>query len=254
MTSVRLDDRDLLSRLVGIDTTSSRSNREAIDFLCDYLDRPGIRLDRVPAGDGKENLVAQVGPDAGDGSGLTLSGHLDCVPPGDGWTGDAFRLEERGDHLYARGSCDMKGFDALAVNAMARAAEEKVSSPLALVLTCDEEVGGVGAAALADAWPRERVLPRATIIGEPTMLKVVRMHKGHLKFHVSRQGEAAHSGSPHLGRNATDSLGGVLAVLETMAGEFRNEATATSAFFHDVPNPVLCVVGVEAGAAWNVVP
>ncbi|MBG80562.1 MAG: acetylornithine deacetylase [Phycisphaerae bacterium] len=254
MSNTPLDDRSLLGKLVGFDTTSSRSNREVIDFICNYLDLPGVTLDRFDAGEGKENLVAQVGGPAEPASGLTLSGHLDCVPAGDGWTGDAFDLQERNGLLYARGSCDMKGFDALAINSMRAAADRELAHPLAMVLTCDEEIGGVGAAALVDAWPEGRVLPRDTIIGEPTMLEVVRMHKGHMKFKLVQRGQSAHSGSPHLGRNATSNAGRVLGLLQQLGEDFQKVRTASSPSFADVPNPVLCVVGVDAGVAWNIVP
>ena len=84
MSTRLLSDQDLLARLVAFDSTSSRSNRPIVDFICDYLDRPGVVSERFPAGEGKENLVVEVGSARGSEHGLTLSGHLDCVPPGEG--------------------------------------------------------------------------------------------------------------------------------------------------------------------------
>ena len=77
-----LSDAELLSRLVGFDTTSRNSNLALADCLCDYLDRPGVRLARNPSADGgKTNVVAWIGPEpAGDRQGLVLSGHMDVVP------------------------------------------------------------------------------------------------------------------------------------------------------------------------------
>ncbi|MDG2422494.1 MAG: M20 family metallopeptidase [Phycisphaerales bacterium] len=254
MASPLIDDRELLAKLVGLDTTSARSNRDAIDAICDYLDRPGLRLHRLAAGEGKENLVVEAGPDDGTGSGLTLSGHLDCVPTGEGWTTDPFELIERDGALFGRGACDMKGFDALAINALARAASQELSAPLALVLTCDEEIGGVGAACLVDSWPSDHVLPRSTIIGEPTLLKVVRMHKGHLKFYVRIHGSPGHSGNPTAGRNALAAGASAVGVLSGIAKAFQEMRTDTSAYFDDVSHPVLAVVGMESGQAWNIIP
>ncbi|MEE8459687.1 MAG: hypothetical protein V3S08_07430, partial [Phycisphaerales bacterium] len=75
-----LTDRDLLARLVGFDSTSSRSNLPIADFVCNYLDRSGVRVERQPGPDDtKVNVIAFAGPDAGTG-GLTFSGHLDVVP------------------------------------------------------------------------------------------------------------------------------------------------------------------------------
>ena len=95
------EDIRLLAELVAIDTTSSKSNVPAIDLAADRLQVPGIELLRLPAHEGKENLVAIVGELDGSGSGLVLAGHLDCVPPGTGWTSDAFTLTERDGRLHA---------------------------------------------------------------------------------------------------------------------------------------------------------
>lgn len=254
MTKTMLNDQDLLSRLVAIDTTSELSNGPIIDFISDYLDRPGLTTLRFDAGQGKENLVVHSGSLDGSGSGMTLSGHLDCVPVGTGWTTDPHELHERDGRLFARGSCDMKGFDALAVNAMARQAESSDGHPLALVLTCDEELGSLGAASLVEQWPSELVLPRSTIIGEPTMLEVVRMHKGHLKFTIRLSGASGHSGTPASGINAIEIAGQAINAIGELIKSFDEIRTESSPMFDSVPHPVLSIVGVDGGAAWNIIP
>ena len=254
MASHLMEDRELLAKLVGLETTSALSNRGVVDVICDYLDRPGVRIHRLPAAGDKENLVVEVGPECQDGSGLTLSGHLDCVPAGEGWSHGPFDLLERDGRLFGRGACDMKGFDALAINAMARVADGTLEAPLALVLTCDEEIGGVGAAQLVEAWPRDRQLPRSTIIGEPTMMNVVRMHKGHLKFFVRIRGASGHSGNPTVGQNALVAGGAAVEVLARIGDDFKEIRTATSGCFEDVAHPVLAVVGMTSGQAWNITP
>lgn len=249
-----LTDQELLSRLVSIDTTSELSNRPIIDFICDYLDRPGLTIRRLESGQCKENLVAYAGSLDGSGEGLTLSGHVDCVPVGTGWSTDPHELNERDGKLFARGACDMKGFDALAVNAMARESESPSGKPLALVLTCDEELGSLGAASLVEQWPADLVLPRSTIIGEPTMLEVVRMHKGHLKFTIHLIGASGHSGTPTSGVNAIELAGTALHVIGGLVDEFEQKRTDASPIFDTVPHPVLAVVGIDGGAAWNIIP
>ncbi|MCH2134907.1 MAG: M20/M25/M40 family metallo-hydrolase, partial [Phycisphaerales bacterium] len=158
-------DVSLLRELVALDTTSERSNAPAVDLAVRRLDRPGIELVRMPVHDGKENLVAIVGELDGSGRGLLMAGHLDCVPAGEGWTTSAFDLQERDGRLHARGACDMKGFDAMAINLLDEAADRGLAHPLVLVLTCDEEVGGLGAKALVEQWPPDRRLPVAAVIG-----------------------------------------------------------------------------------------
>src|SRR5262249_5809708 len=116
-----LSDRDLFARLVAFDTTSHLSNLPMVDFLADYLDRPGVRITRLPSAAGdKANLLITRGPERHDGRGLMLSGHMDVVPAGEAnWNSDPFTLTEAGDTLVARGAADMKGFLALASNCLA---------------------------------------------------------------------------------------------------------------------------------------
>src|ERR1700681_1034552 len=155
-----LTDAGLLARLIAFDTTSRNSNLPLTDFLCDYLDRPGIRISRIPsAGGDKTNVVAWVGPEpTGDRRGLVLSGHMDVVPAEeDGWTSDPFTLTDGGDRWVARGTCDMKGFVALATNLAAEA--DRLRAPLALVFTYDEEVGTLGAKRLTECFPEAARLP-----------------------------------------------------------------------------------------------
>ena len=165
-----LSDRELLARLVAFDTTSHRSNREMADFVREYTDRPGIRIEEQPSPCGEKlNLILSTGPELDDRSGLTLSGHMDVVPALEpDWQSDPFTLTERDGNLYGRGSCDMKGFDALALNALVEASTRELSHPLVLALTYDEEIGTFGARHLVENWPRIARMPRACIVGEPT--------------------------------------------------------------------------------------
>jgi acetylornithine deacetylase len=111
---------DLLETLIGFDTTSSKSNMALIDFVRDYLGRHGIEAHLVHNEDKtKANLFATVGPERSGG--VALSGHTDVVPvDGQAWSSDPFTVTERDGKLYGRGTCDMKGFDALALAALPR--------------------------------------------------------------------------------------------------------------------------------------
>jgi acetylornithine deacetylase len=255
-----LPDAGLLGRLIAFDTTSRNSNLPLADFLCDYLDRPGIRISRVPSADGtKTNLVAWVGPEpTGDRRGLVLSGHMDVVPAEeDGWTSDPFTLTDGGDRWVARGSCDMKGFLALATNLAAEAVNagtETWRAPLALVFTYDEEVGTLGAKRLTESFPEAAALPRSAVIGEPTSLRVVRTHKGHFKLRVILHGISAHSGYPHLGANAIEPAGRVIGALAALRRELEAETPLNRELFPEVPFVPLNVGTVHGGSAINVVP
>lgn len=254
---MRLSDADLLSRLVAFDSTSRNSNLPIADFLCDYLDRPGVRIDRNPSSDGmKANVIAWIGPaPRDDRAGLVLSGHMDVVPADEaGWRSDPFTLADEGDRWVGRGACDMKGFLALAANLAAEADPGRLQAPLALVFTYDEEVGTLGAKRLLESYGPGSSLPRAAVIGEPTSLRVARAHKGHLKLRVTLHGRSAHSGYPHLGVNAIEPAGRVIGALAELRRELEQEAAPHRELFPEVPFVPLNVGTVHGGAAINVVP
>lgn len=254
---MRLSDADLLSRLVAFDSTSRNSNLPIADFLCEYLDRPGVRIDRNPSPDGRKvNVIAWIGPPPrGDRAGLVLSGHMDVVPADEaGWRNDPFELADEGDRWVGRGACDMKGFLALAANLAAEADPTRLRAPLALVFTYDEEVGTLGAKRLLESYAPGPSLPRAAIIGEPTSLRVARAHKGHLKLRITLHGRSAHSGYPHLGANAIEPAGRVIGALAELRRELEREAAPHSDLFPEVPFVPLNVGIVQGGAAINVVP
>ena len=130
-----LSDRDLLAGLVSFDSTSHKSNREIADFIRNYADRPTIRIHEQPSPCGEKlNLVLVTGPEVDDRSGLTLSGHMDVVPAVEpDWESDPFTLTERDGKLFGRGSCDMKGFDALALNAFVAASGRELADKKPLI-------------------------------------------------------------------------------------------------------------------------
>ncbi len=252
-----LSDAELLARLVGFDTTSRNSNLALADSLCDYLDRPGVRLARNPSADGrKTNVIAWIGPQPeGDRQGLVLSGHMDVVPAEeDGWHSPPFTLTDDGDRWVGRGACDMKGFVALAANLAAEARPEHWQAPLVLVFTYDEEVGTLGAKRLTESFPEAASLPRSAIIGEPTSLRVARAHKGHFKMRVTLHGVAAHSGYPHLGVNAIEPAGRVTVALSRLRHELEAEPAPNRELFLEVPYVPLNVGTIHGGSAINVVP
>ncbi|HEX9859334.1 MAG TPA: acetylornithine deacetylase, partial [Paracoccaceae bacterium] len=132
-----------------------------------------------------------------------LSGHTDVVPvDGQAWTSDPWTVTERGGRLYGRGTCDMKGFNALALAAVPLALAAGVKRPLQIALSYDEEVGCTGAPPMIAEMVR--VLPRAgaVVVGEPSMMKMVNGHKGGTGFKVHVTGFEVHSSIMHTGVNA----------------------------------------------------
>ncbi len=252
-----LSDSELLRRLIGFDSTSSGSILPIADFISEYLDREGIHAFRVGRADpDKVNLTFRLGPEAGsDRKGLVLSGHMDVVPATEqGWKSNPFELVDSGDRFIGRGTADMKGFLALAINAAAKTEVSRLRRPLFLIFTYDEEVGTLGAKEFVEEWPKDRPLPKWTVIGEPTSLRTIRMHKGHLKARITLSGTTAHSGYPHLGVNAIEKAGQVLSVLSELRQSLEGERSPHSRSFTDVPWVTLNVGTIQGGTAVNIVP
>jgi acetylornithine deacetylase len=179
---------------------------------------------------------------------------MDVVPAGEGWTSDPFSLVERDGALYARGSADMKGFLALAANLAREADPSQLTRPLVLLLTYDEELGTLGARHFHDTWPADHPLPRQAVIGEPTLMRPIRVHKGHLKARFTFHGVSAHSAYPHLGKNAIEPAGKLIVALSELRRRLEGERLPSSAHFPEVPAPSLNVARVDGGTAINIVP
>lgn len=245
---------EILDRLVAFDTTSSRSNRELIDWVRDYLGRHGIAAQLTSAGEGKANLFATIGSgDAGERGGVILSGHTDVVPVvGQEWTSDPFRLAEREGRLYGRGTADMKGFIALALALVPEAVRRKLSVPLHLAFTHDEEVGCLGAPALIRELPAGMARPVMAIIGEPTSMQVANRQKGLSLFRTRVSGLEGHSSAPDRGVSAIAAAAEIIAEIGRVHAEARAGARAESGF--DPPHTTLSVGTISGGTAVNIIP
>ncbi len=250
---------DLLRRLVAFDTTSSKPNRPLIEAVAAWIEGDGATTRIFDAGEDKASLLAWKGPAPdGSGRGLTLCGHTDVVPALEpSWRTDPFTLSELDGRLYGRGTADMKGFLALALDAFLSVEGDRLRAPLALLFTHDEEVGTLGARFLVEEHGSELArVPRATVIGEPTELRAVRLHKGHLKMRFDIEGESAHSAYPHLGHNAIEPLGTLICAMSEERRRLERDSPSlpSSAYFPEVPFAALNVATVEGGVAVNVVP
>lgn len=189
----QMDARAILERLVAFPTVSRDSNLDLVDWVSDYLAGFGVTARRVASPCGrKAHLFAQVGPDVPGG--VILSGHTDVVPvEGQAWTTDPWRLTETDGRLYGRGTCDMKGFLALALAAVPRAQAARIRRPLQLAFSFDEELGCMAVVDLVEAMLGSLPRAGAVIVGEPSMMRVVTGHKGGAGFEVRLRGHEVHS-------------------------------------------------------------
>jgi acetylornithine deacetylase len=252
MTSSDLSTIDLISRLVSFDTTSRNSNLDIIGFIEDYLDRQGVTSIRVDYRAGsKTNLYATIGPD-GPG-GIVLSGHTDVVPvDGQDWSSDPFTLTERNGALYGRGTADMKGFLAVALAAVPMFKATLLKRPIHLAFSCDEEVGCRGVRPLIQHIAEHLPKPAAVIVGEPTMMQVVDMHKTALSFETEVTGREAHSSAAHQGVNAIMMAGELIQELNRIQRELIARADPGLGF--DPPYTTVSIGTITGGTAKNIVP
>jgi len=182
-------------------------NRPVIDLLASWLESLGMQVELldVPGRPNDANLIATMGQGPG---GLVLSGHTDTVPFDEQlWNFDPFGAEEKDSRLYGLGSADMKSFLAMAIEAASRFRARDLKHPLILLATSDEESGMSGARALVQAG---RPQARFAIIGEPTGLRPIRMHKGMMMEAIRLTGQSGHSSDPSLGNNALEGMHRVL--------------------------------------------
>ncbi len=187
-----------------------QGNRAVIELLAGWLEDAGFnaRIEPLLERPDKANLIATLGEGPG---GLVLSGHSDTVPYDAGrWRYDPFEGVIADERIYGLGSADMKAFLALAIEAASAFAARDLRRPLVILATADEESSMSGARALAAAG---QPLGRHAVIGEPTDLKPVRMHKGILMEAIRLEGRSGHSSNPALGVNALEGMHRVIGEL-----------------------------------------
>lgn len=240
----------LLERLVAFDTTSALSNLELISWVENYLASYGVASRRVASVDGrKANLLATVGPMVEGG--VVLSGHTDVVPvKGQPWTSDPFVLTPRDGKLFGRGTCDMKGFIALALAAVPDILAASPARPAHLAFSYDEEVGCLGAPALIEVIAREIPAPALILVGEPTSLRVVGAHKGINVYEVVIRGREAHSSQTHLGASAIQSAARLMGALTDLADDLERNADPASPF--EPKHSTLTIGEISGGTAGNI--
>ena len=188
-----LTPRQILDQLVNFPTVSRGSNLALVDWLEGYLAGQGVKCFRHWNEDRqKAALIGHAGPWV-EGS-VVLSGHSDVVPvDGQAWTSDPWVVVERDGRLYGRGTCDMKGYVALAVWALVEAQRRGVARPLQLALSYDEELGCTGAPPMIETMQEQVPKGTAALIGEPSRMKVITGHKGGTGYNVHVKGYEVHS-------------------------------------------------------------
>lgn len=235
--------RELISipSVSSIDPAWDQSNRQVVELLANWFAELGFAVDLldVDESSGKLNLIACIGQGS---DGLVLSGHTDTVPYTESaWQQSPFKLTERDNRLYGLGTADMKGFFPIILEVLCEMELDKLKRPLFILATCDEESTMSGAKALVNA---KRPLGRHALIGEPTGLKPINMHKGVMLETIKLVGKAGHSSDPALGVNALEGMHTVIDELMRWRGKLQAEYQ-NSAF--KVPVPTMNFGSIHGG-------
>ncbi|MFZ0603326.1 MAG: acetylornithine deacetylase [Roseiarcus sp.] len=251
-TAAGASEIELLGRLTGFNTVSSRSNLEMIEFIKSYLAALGVESVVLPDETGKKaSLMATIGP--ADKAGYVLSGHTDVVPvDGQDWSRDPFNMWRDGGRLYGRGVSDMKGYLACVLACAPAMVKEPLAAPIHLAFSYDEEVGCFGVHGIIEHLKKTLPPQRAVFVGEPTEMGVVGSHKGSAGLLTTVVGKACHSSRPTHGVNAIFHAMDLIGELRGYANELRSTPDDDSAFV--LPYTTVSVGVIHGGTARNAVP
>ena len=223
------DISDLIKLLLSTPSISCTSNDidqgnlHVIQLLAEWFESLGFdcQIQTVDRDRDKANLIATLGS---GNNGLVLAGHTDTVPiDEDCWQVEPFGLTEKDNRFYGLGSCDMKSFFAVIIEALKSLDRNRFQQPLIILATADEETSMAGAKAIASHASRYGINnARFAVVGEPTDMQPIRMHKGMMMEAIQLTGQAGHSSDPGLGNNALEAMHRVMAELMIWRDELQS--------------------------------
>jgi acetylornithine deacetylase/succinyl-diaminopimelate desuccinylase family protein len=241
---------DIAKELIKFDTSGPPTQEQpCAEWIRDYLDDIGYETTLQVVEPGRANIIGKIGQ--GTKPGLVLSGHIDVVLAGDPdlWEiAGPFDPVVKDGYLYGRGACDMKGPDACMLQIAKDYAKEDFKRQLTFVFTAGEDTGGWFVNKVLED---ELVTPKEAafgVIGEPSMMDIIPVHKGSGGATVLIHGRAAHSSKPELGINANQK-----------AADFLYELRGLQARLNETQHPLLgpttveCTL-IEGGFKANIIP
>ena len=212
-------------RLIACECVTPASGG-VFDALEDMLVPLGFTVERFMSGEDDDNPAHGAPVEnlfairTASGGHFAFAGHVDVVPPGNGWTGDPFVPEIKGDLLHGRGAVDMKGSIAAFVAALHDIPKD--AGTISLIITGDEEGPAIhGTRALITHMQKRGSIPDYCLVGEPTsvnrlgdIIKIGR--RGSVNMWISVAGTQGHVAYPHLADNPIPRLIAILAEIEAI--------------------------------------
>jgi len=243
----------ILTDLISYRTVSGQDNSELINYCEKILNELNIETFKVFDDDKKRvNLFGTLKAKQTNGKKpIILSGHTDVVPVSKGWSSDPFTATIKGDKLYGRGSCDMKGFIACTLAFAPVFKENNLDRDIHFCYTFDEETACIGAPLLIKELKKKNIKDAICIIGEPTNMRIIDAHKGCYEYTTYFEGLAGHSSAPHKGVSAVEFAARYANKLIELREELKKRVPKNSIF--DPPFSTLQVGGIFGGIAHNVI-
>jgi acetylornithine deacetylase len=243
----------ILTDLIAFKTISGEDNSSLIDYCDDILKKLGATSFRTYDDEKKRvNLFATLrAKNSNNKKPIILSGHTDVVPVSKGWSSDPFIATIKGDKLYGRGSCDMKGFIACTLAYAPIYSKSNLDRDIHFSFTFDEETACQGAPILIEELKKRDIKDGICIIGEPTNMKIIDAHKGCYEYTTYFKGLAGHSSAPHKGVSAVEYASKYVNKLIELREKLKNRTPKDSIF--DPPYSTLSIGGVFGGIAHNVI-
>jgi len=243
----------ILTDLISFKTISGKDNGALIDYCDDILKKNRVSTFRVfDQNKERVNLFGTIKAKKTNGKKpIILSGHTDVVPVSKGWTTDPFVATVRGDKLFGRGSCDMKGFIACVLAYVPTLSKTNLDRDIHFSFTFDEETACIGAPLLIKELKKRNIKDGICIIGEPTKMKIIDAHKGMNEYTIHFEGLAGHSSQPHKGVNAIEYATKYINKLLELRKKLIERAPNNCIF--DPPHSTLSIGGISGGIAHNVI-
>ena len=247
------DALEILSNLIAFKTISGEDNNSLIDYCDSILKKLGATSFKTFDKDKKRvNLFATIKAKINSKQKpIILSGHTDVVPVSKSWSTDPFKAIIKGNKLFGRGSCDMKGFIACTLAYAPIYSKVKLDRDIHFSFTFDEETACQGAPLLIKEMSKRGIVNGICIVGEPTNMKIIDAHKGCYEYTTYFEGLAGHGSAPDKGVNAVEYATKYINKLLELREILKTRTPKDSVF--NPPYTTLQIGGISGGIARNVI-
>ena len=243
----------ILTDLIAFKTISGEDNNSLIDYCDEILKKLGATSFKTFDNEKKRvNLFATLKAKKLNGKKpIILSGHTDVVPVSKSWSTDPFKATIKGNKLFGRGACDMKGFIACTFAYAPIYSKANLDRDIHFSFTFDEETACQGAPLLIREMLNRGIKDGICIVGEPTNMKIIDGHKGTYEYTTYFNGLAGHGSAPHKGVNTIEYAARYINKLLEIRETLKTRTPKDSVF--DPPYTTLQIGGVNGGIARNVI-